>query len=185
MADRVCPFWIGLLMASPLRKLFENPEKILSKHIKPDMTVLDVGCALGFFTLAAAKLIGSGGKVYAVDLQQKMINSLNRRITRAKLTNRIETRVCNEDSLEIDDLTEQIDLALAFYVVHEVPDVQKLFDQIYRSLKPDGRLFIAEPRGHVTIDEFKITLDLAQKAGFELIESPEIKRARTGLLMKN
>lgn len=185
MAGRVCPVWIGYLMASPLRRLFENPEKILSDHIKPDMTVLDVGCAMGFFTLAAAKLVGSGGKVFAVDLQRKMINSLNPRIARANLIDRIETRVCNEKSLKIDDLVEQIDLALAFYVVHEITDVPKLFDQIYKSLKPGGKLFIAEPRGHVTTDEFKITIDLAQIADFEFIESPEIKRARTALFVKN
>ena len=130
-------------------------------------------------------MVGSGGKVFAVDLQKKMINSLNRRIARTDLADRIETRVCNENSLEIGDLVGQIYLALAFHVVHEIPDVPKLLNQIYTSLKPGGKLFITEPSGHVSTDEFKITIDLAKKAGLEFIESPEIKRDRTGLFVKN
>ncbi|MCP4704074.1 MAG: class I SAM-dependent methyltransferase [candidate division Zixibacteria bacterium] len=185
MAERVCPVWVGYLLASPLRKLIENPDKILSDYIKPNMTVLDVGCAMGYFTLAAAKLNSPGGKVIAVDLQQKMINSLNRRISRTNLTDRIETRVCTENSLKIDDLIGQIDFALAFYVVHEVPDPEKLFNQIYKSLKPGGQFLIAEPRGHITADQFKTSIDLALKTGFEFIENPKIKRARTCLLQKN
>ncbi len=184
MAQRICPVWIGYLLASPIRRLLENPDKILGGYIKPNMAVLDVGCAMGYFTLAAAKLVGPDGRVFAVDLQPKMISSLRRRAIKAKLFDRIEPILCNETNLNIDNLIGQIDFALAFYVVHEVPDVPKLFEQIYRTVKLGGRFFIAEPRGHVSADEFKITVDLAQKAGFEFIEKPEIKRARTALFSK-
>ncbi len=184
MAQSVCPVWIGYLLASPIRRLFENPDKILGSFLKPNMTVLDIGCAMGYFTIAAAKLVGPGGKVFAVDLQPKMINSLRRRAIKAKLANRIEPILCNQTNLNINDLIGQIDFALAFYVIHEVPDAPKLFEQIYRTVKSGGRFFMAEPRGHVSTDDFKLTVDLAQKAGFEFIEKPDIKRARTALFTK-
>jgi ubiquinone/menaquinone biosynthesis C-methylase UbiE len=184
MAQRVCPVWIGYLLASPIRKLLEHPEKILGDLIRPGMTVLDVGCAMGFFSLAMAKMVGSKGKIIAVDIQLKMIESLKRRALKAGLSDRIETRVCAENSLSIDDLIDRIDFALAFYVVHEVPDVQSFFKQIHRALKPNAKLYIAEPRGHVSADDFKTTVDMARDNGFEILEYPERRRARAALLFK-
>ena len=49
MAEHVCPVWVGYLLASPVRKLFDNPEKVLAPYVKEGMTVLDVGSAMGFF----------------------------------------------------------------------------------------------------------------------------------------
>ncbi|MBU1207873.1 MAG: hypothetical protein KKH04_13245 [Proteobacteria bacterium] len=51
MAEHVCPVWVGYLLASPLRKLFQNPKKILEPYVQKDMKVLDVGPGMGFFTL--------------------------------------------------------------------------------------------------------------------------------------
>ena len=73
MAERVCPLWVGYLLASPIRKLLQNPKKILSPYIEEDMKVLDIGCAMGFFSIPLARLIGSNGKVICVDMQKKMI----------------------------------------------------------------------------------------------------------------
>ena len=72
MAERICPVWVGYLLASPIRKLFENPKKLLSDHVISDMTILDVGCAMGFFSIPLAKMVGSNGKIIAIDLQPKM-----------------------------------------------------------------------------------------------------------------
>lgn len=176
MAGKVCPVWVGYLLASPIRRMFEKPEKILDGHLKPGMTALDVGCAMGFFSMAMARMVGPQGKIISVDLQEKMIKSLNKRAAKASLAERIEARVCIADNLKIDDLTNKVDFALAFHVIHEVPDVPGFFAQIYRTLKPGAKLFVAEPRGHVTPDEYKVTGGLAQQAGFKIISHPQIKR---------
>ena len=110
------------------------------------MTILDVGSAMGFFTLPMAKLTGSSGKVIAVDLQEKMLTGLEKRARKAGLSNGIETRLCLEDSLGIRDLAGRVDFALVFAVAHEVPDISKLFAEIAPTLKPGAALLLAEPR---------------------------------------
>jgi predicted methyltransferase len=84
MAHRVCPWWIGYLLASPLRRWFgQDPAKILSPYVREAMTVLEPGPGMGFFTIPLARLVGPSGRVVTVDLQPKMIESLKRRASKA------------------------------------------------------------------------------------------------------
>jgi len=123
MAEKVCPIWVGYLLASPVRRLFQNPDKILGPYIEDGMTVLDIGCAMGFFSLPAAQMVGPNGKVICIDIQEKMIKSLNKHALKAGVTDRIEPRICTQNSLELNDITEKIDFAFAIAVAHEIPDV--------------------------------------------------------------
>jgi len=185
LAERVCPFWVGYILASPLRRLIHNPRRILGDYVKPGMKVLDIGCAMGFFSIGMAKMVGPNGHVVCVDLQDRMIQSLRRRATRAGLTERIETRVCTEHSLEIDDLTDKVDFILAFYVIHEVPNIPDMMTQLHKVLKPGGKFLVVEPKGHTTVEEYKSTKTTIQKLGFTLVEHPNIKRDRATLFKKN
>lgn len=110
MAEHVCPWWIGYILLSPLRRLSQNPLKILAPHVKPGMVALDVGCAMGFFSLDMAEMVGPEGKVVCVDLQPKMIKALVRRATKAGLKDRIDHRVCDKNGLGLEDLGEKVDL---------------------------------------------------------------------------
>lgn len=184
MAERVCPWWLGYLLASPVRRLFEKPEEVLGPYLRSGATALDVGCGMGFFSLPMAGLVGSGGRVICVDLQQRMINSLARRAARAGVSERIETRVCSKDSLGIRDLQGEVDFALAYAVVHEVPDAAAFLVEIGDVLVPGGRLLIAEPAGHVSREAFEETVALAGKAGVSLVDRPAVKRSRAVLLEK-
>lgn len=185
MAERVCPVWVGYFLVNPLRRLFQKPEKLLAEHIRPGMTVLDVGCAMGFFTLPMARMVGPDGMVIAVDLQPGMIKSLKRRITRAGLSDRIDTRICSENSLGIDDLNGAVDFAIAFYVMHEIPDVPRVMREIYAVLKPGSGLYILEPKGHATPENFAATEQAAINTGFKFVDRPLFKRDRAVMLVKN
>ena len=185
MAERVCPVWVGYLLASPVRKLFQNPEKILSPYVREGMKVLDIGCAMGFFSLPLAELVGSNGKVICVDVQQKMISSLEKRARKAGLSDRIETRVCDHDSLGLDDLKQEMDFALASAVIHEAPDSHRFFSEIYETIKPNGRFLVVEPKGHISEKDFRITLSVAEQSDFTVIESPQIARSRAVLLERS
>ena len=185
MAERVCPVWIGYLLASPVRKLFQNPKKILAPYVEDGMKVLDIGCAMGFFSLPLARMIGSNGKVICVDVQEKMIKSLEKRARKAGLANSIETRICRHNSLGLDDLKEKIDFGLACAVIHEVPDAHTFYSQIYATIKPTGTFFVVEPKGHVSKKDFEITISNAEQNGFNVIDTPRIGSSHTVLFGKN
>ena len=67
----VCPWWGGYFIDNPIRRLFHNPEKIVGPYVGPGMTAMDVGCGMGFCSIAMAKIVGDSGQVIAVDLQQE------------------------------------------------------------------------------------------------------------------
>lgn len=184
MADRVCPWWMGYFLASSVRKWLQDPARILEPYVKPGMVTLDVGCAMGFFTLPMARLVTESGHVVAVDLQEKMLNSLRRRAGRAGLIDRIEFRQCLSSSLGVDDLAGKIDFALAFAVIHEMPDPSAAFASIAQSLRTGGKLLLAEPSDHVKGNAFSKTLAAAEKAGLKKIDAPTIRLSRSAVFAR-
>lgn len=139
---------------------------------------------MGFFTLELARLVGSRGRVVAIDVQAKMLEKLKRRATKAGLAERIDTRLVSADSLGIGDLAGGIDFTLAFAVVHELPDVQRFFREIAGAAKPGALVLVVEPKGHVKEPDFNTELRLAKEADFEVIDSSEIKGRYTAVLKK-
>jgi ubiquinone/menaquinone biosynthesis C-methylase UbiE len=85
MDEHVCPWWAGYLLANPLRRLLQKPEKIVSPYLRNGMTVLEIGPGMGFFTLPMARIVGASGRIICVDIQEKMIAGLMRRARRAGL----------------------------------------------------------------------------------------------------
>lgn len=180
----VCPWWFGYALLIPFRRLAQDPNKILTPFVREGMTVLEVGPGMGYFTLTLARLVGASGKVICVDVQEKMLRALQRRAKRAGVENRIETILADEDSLRIEAFAGKVDFALAFAVVHEVPDQPRLFEQIWQSLKPKATLLFSEPTGHVTLEEFRKSVDLARSMGFEETTAIHIKQSLSVLLRK-
>jgi len=184
MAERVCPWWMGPLLLSPLRRWTIRPERLLAPYVRDGMTVLEPGPGMGFFTLSLADLVGPHGKVIAVDVQPKMIEALQRRIERAGREGRVATRIAGRDSLQIADLAGSIDFVLAFAVVHETPSPERFFREITAVLKPGATLLLVEPSGHVCKEKFAAELQAAQDAGLAIAASPVIRRNHAALLRK-
>ena len=182
MNTHVCPWWLGGLLASPVRKLWQDPARILAPHVREGMTVLEPGPGVGFFTLELARRVGPTGRVIAVDLQPRMLSGLRRRAERAGLGARIEARLAAEDSLRVGDLAGAVDFVLAFAVVHEVPDPARLFAELRATLAPGGTILVAEPAGHVTAHELEAQLAAAARAGLRARPGPAVNRSRTALL---
>jgi len=181
MAGRLCPWWLGYFIANPVRRLWQDPGVILGPFISEGMRVLEPGCGMGFFTIEIARLVGPRGKVVAVDLQPKMVAGLKRRARRAAVDNRIDARLASETLLNVDDLAGTIDFALAFALVHELPDPRGFFGEMHRALRRGRKILLAEPNGHVTEAQFAATVESAKSAGFRLVDRPVIRWSRTAV----
>jgi ubiquinone/menaquinone biosynthesis C-methylase UbiE len=162
-------------LINPLRKLRENPRKILGPYVKQGMTVMDIGCGMGFFTLEMARLVGPNGLVIGVDLQERMLDALKKRAARLGLSDRIRTHRC--DSVSLGE-HPPIDFVLACYVAHEVPDRGSFFSQIGSFLKPGGKLLLAEPKLHVSKSEFTAIVADAVASGLVHVGESAVKIGR-------
>jgi ubiquinone/menaquinone biosynthesis C-methylase UbiE len=180
-AHRVCPPWCCFTFDNVFRRLLQNPNRILRPYIKPGWTVLDVGPGMGYFTIPLAKLVGQNGKVIAADLQQAMLDGVDHRSFKAGVQERIKLHLSKPENIGI---SESIDFCLAFWMVHEVPDRNHFLYEIASKLKPDGLMLIAEPKMHVSKENFKNTLEIAKSAGLSLVDRPKIFLSHTALLKK-
>jgi len=181
MKTHVCPWWFAYTFDNRIRRLFHKPEKILGPYVKQGMTVMDVGCGMGFFSMGLAKLVGHEGHVISADLQQQMLDILKLRAKKAGVARRIKTHLCQPGEIGVDS---RVDFALAFWMVHEVPDTDGFFDQIQSILRPGARFLMAEPKFHVPFDRFKQIIDMARQNGLKKCTSPRIGLSWSALFEK-
>jgi ubiquinone/menaquinone biosynthesis C-methylase UbiE len=154
---------------------------MLAPYVREGMTVMDVGCGMGFFSIGMAKLVGDGGGVIAVDLQSKMLDVTKKRARRAGFENRVTTHLCRPDAIGVKDT---VGFILTFWMVHEVPDKNDFFDQLNSVLIPEGKLLIAEPKMHVSATRFQDILETAQTFGLELCGHPSIRFSHSAVFEK-
>ncbi len=106
-------------------------------------TVGDVGAGSGYMTLRLAKLVGSEGRVYGVDVQPGMLQLLQQNATRAKAVNVVPVLGTIDDpKLPAGAL----DLIIMVDVYHEFSEPQKMLQRMREALKPGGRLALFEYR---------------------------------------
>jgi ubiquinone/menaquinone biosynthesis C-methylase UbiE len=180
--NRVCPVELAGSLDSKIRRWLQNPQRILSPYIKEGMTVLDVGCGPGFFSIEIAKMVGKSGKVFSADMQEGMLQKIRGKIKGTELEKRIDLVKCEQDKIAVP---EKVDFILAFYMVHEVPDKEKFFEQLKNILNENGKFLIVEPKFfHVSKEEFGLTIGKAEKTGFKAAKGPKLAFSFSTLLMK-
>ena len=184
MKPHVCPVWVGYLMLSPLRRWMQRPEKVLGPYVEEGMTTLDVGCAMGFFSLPLARMTGIEGRVICVDLQEGMIRRLAKRAKKADLSERIVAQVCTARRLGLEDWNGKIDFTLAFAVMHEHTDQKTALEEIAALTSAGGGFLVVEPRGHVSEEAFEETVRLTEQAGFSVVSRPKIPRCQAAYLIR-
>ncbi len=182
MAHHVCPWWGGYFIDNPIRRILHNPEKIVGPYVQSGMTTMDVGCGMGLFSIAMARMVGDHGLVIAVDLQQKMLDVLRKRAEMQGVANRIRTHRCEANRLGIE---VSVDFVLAMMMVHEVPDQRRLLSEIQAFLKPGGKLLVAEPKIHVPGKAFQQTVGTAEEVGFKVTEEPHVFGCRAVVFGKS
>ena len=145
------------------------------------MTVLDLGCGPGFFSIDMARMVGKSGRVIAADLQEGMLLKLRDKIQGTELGERITLHKCEENKI---GLSENVDFALAFYVVHEIPNKGEFFKELESILQPSGQVLVVEPPFHVPKSAFVETIGKARNAGFKPVEGPKVLFSKTVILKK-
>jgi ubiquinone/menaquinone biosynthesis C-methylase UbiE len=180
MDDHVCPWWLAYTFDNPIRRIFHPPGKVLGDLVHQGATALDIGCGMGHFTIGMAKMVGEHGRVIALDIQAQMLERVKRRARHQGLAERI---ILHKGDVEGLDMKGQVDFALAFWMVHEVPDRLAFFKAIKDLLKPEGRLLMAEPRIHTSEADMDRSLKIASQEGLAVSASPIISMSRTAVLI--
>ncbi len=166
------PPLIGRFLDSSVRRWVQPPAKLIERSgIRRGMTVLDLGCGSGAFTTFVARVVGEEGKVYAVDIQPKMLKQLERKLAKAEnqdLTN-IELKLASAYSLPFKD--ETLDLVYMVTVLPEIPDRGRALREIRRVLKPGGILSVTEFLPDPEYPLPSTTIKIGQREGFILDEN--------------
>lgn len=177
--EHVCPWWLAWTFDNPLRKWLHDPQQVIGPFVREGMTAADIGCGMGYFTVAMAKMTGPRGKVLAVDVQQMMLNLCRKRAYRAGVAGQVRTVLCAVDNIAI---SEPVDFALTFWMVHEVKDSPRFFGQVAAVLRPGGKVLYTEPKMHVTQKRFEEILNHARQAGFSVSNGPTVRLSRSAVL---
>lgn len=142
MAHKFDPAHMERLL-DPGRKSTNDPEYVLDQlGLAPGEVLLDFGSGPGWFALPAAKRVGEGGKVYALDVEPAMLEALMERARAAGITN-VEP-VLVQEGVPWPLPGGRCDAALLANVLHEVEDVGHLMAELRRVLRPGGRGFVLD-----------------------------------------
>lgn len=128
----------------PEREAEERPELLLrSLKLKPGDVVTDLGAGSGFFTFRLAKAVGRQGKVYAVDIQPEMLDSIRTKMRQQGVQNVTPVLGAITDPRLP---AESQDLILLVDVYHEFSHPWEMTRAMVKALKPGGRLVLVEYR---------------------------------------
>ena len=140
---RPLPHQFSGLLDHPARLKLRAPAQTAGVFgYEPGMKVVEVGCGTGTFTVEMARLVGSTGRVHAVDLQKSMIDKAHVRVTGAGLADRVRFEHRGAYRLPMQDAS--MDLAVLMAVLSEIPDRALALAEIHRVLKPEARLVVGE-----------------------------------------
>ncbi len=161
------------ILDSEERKSFQNPEEILKLvGIESGIKFADVGCGTGYFSIPAAKIVGKKGKVYAVDIERKMLSRLGEKLKAQGVSN-IQTVLSTEEEIPLH--SGSIDFAFMANTLHELQGEATL-KEVRRTLRKEGTFAVVEwkkiftPMGPPLEERLspEEAAALLQKSGFRL-----------------
>lgn len=136
------PPFVAYLINNPIRRKFWPTTRFIDYlGVREGMKILEVGPGSGFYTFELAGYVGPSGHVYAVDIEPKMINVLEKKIKREKTKN-ISPRVAS--AYEVPLLNNSVDLVFMGGVLGEIPNKQKALREMQRVLKEGGLIAVIE-----------------------------------------
>jgi len=173
--------WVNVF-ERPGRELYDRRHEIVKAlELRPGMAVADIGAGTGLFTRLFSKQVGKSGRVYAVDISENFVRSIERIAQEQGLEN-IQGLVNTDKSTAL--AVNSIDLAFLADTYHHFEYPQTMLASIHRALRPGGRLVIIDFRkqpgissswvmSHVRADQAVVTREV-EKAGFVLVSDSSL-----------
>jgi ubiquinone/menaquinone biosynthesis C-methylase UbiE len=161
------PPFISYFLDSNLRRKMQPPLLVIKRSgIKEGIKVLEIGCGSGAFTPYIARAVGKKGFMYSLDIQQKMLDRLYKKLQKEenKDINNVKLILGNAYGLPFED--QSIDVVTFITVLQEIPDKAKALIEASRVLKKDGKLAITELLVDPDYPLRKTTIKQVVKAGF-------------------
>jgi arsenite methyltransferase len=125
-------------LEDPGRDAWQQPDQVIQNlGLHQGDEVADLGAGSGYFTVRLAREVGPSGKVYAVDIDQKMLNYIDQRAQEEKLDN-IQTILADPDDPKLG--SQSVDLIFICDVLHHIHNRDKYYPKLYRALRMGGRL---------------------------------------------
>ena len=141
LASRKASEWVGVL-ESPSRVAGQKVGEVLARlSLTPGMAVADIGAGSGLFTRAIAKIVAPTGTVFAVDIQQDLLDYINRRDEQEQIQN-VKTVLGEFDDPSLP--SRDIDLALINDVLHHIENRAAYLKTLGTYMKQSGRIAIIE-----------------------------------------
>lgn len=145
IVDFPAPAIIGRFLDSDFRRRIQRPECIISRSgITEGMKVLEIGCGSGAYTTYIARSVGENGQVFALDIQEKMLDQIKEKLKRPENTDIGNVRLINSSAYELPFKQDSLDLVYFISVFQEIPDASRTLKEVKRVLKPNGILAISE-----------------------------------------
>jgi len=162
----------------PEREKEEQPAKLLPLlKLKGGEAVADIGAGSGFYSFKLAPLVGEKGKVFAVDIQQEMLDIIAARSKAAKIAN-VEPVLGTITDPKLP--AESVDIMLLVDVYHEFDHPFEMTEAMVKALKPGGRLVFVEFRLEDDDVPIKLVHKMSEKQVIrEMGVFPEMKHAKT------
>ncbi|MCK4331422.1 MAG: class I SAM-dependent methyltransferase [Dehalococcoidia bacterium] len=165
------PAFIGRGLDSNYRRKLQPPDKIIRRSgIKEGMHVLDLGCGSGAFTPSVARAVGERGKMYALDIQPKMLKQLRNKLFRPENKDIKNIKLIEGNAYELPFDNGSLDLVYMVTVLQEISDRNKALQQVRRVLKPGGFLAVTELFPDPDYPWKSTTIKLGEGAGFVVDE---------------
>jgi SAM-dependent methyltransferase len=141
---------VGRLPAGSVESFAGTGNPFLFDDLHPDEVVVDVGCGAGLDTLIAAQQVGPDGQVIAVDMTAEMRAKTEVGARSLGLAN-VEVREGYAESLPVADAVA--DVVISNGVVNLCPDKQAVFREMFRVLRPGGRIQVGDILVHTEVPQ--------------------------------
>jgi len=163
------PAFATQLLDNPIRRRFiQKPGTVADRlRLEPGMAVVEIGPGKGSYTIEVARRVLPGGRVYAVDVQEAVVDSLKRRVEREGVTNLFPV-VDDAYGLSFED--RSVDRVFAIACLPEIPDPVRVLREVHRILRVDGLVCLSELFPDPDYPRRKTEIGWAEEAGFELDE---------------